>query len=63
MHRRACMAFARAHPEPHKLVAQQRAVVFGVLAQALLRKLLKLANLLKKVINTHFAPLIFATSI
>jgi hypothetical protein len=42
------------------LVAQQRAVVLGLLAQALHRKLLKLASLLKKVIDTHFAAVVGA---
>lgn len=56
MHRRAGMALAGAHPELHKLPAQQRAVVFGMLAQALPCKFLKLATLLSKMINTHRAP-------
>jgi uncharacterized protein (DUF697 family) len=56
MHHRARVALAWAHPELHKLVAQQRAGVLGMLAQALLRKLLKLATLVGKVIDTHFAP-------
>jgi hypothetical protein len=38
------------------LVAQQRAIVLGVLAQARLRKLLNLSSLQSKVINTHFYP-------
>jgi hypothetical protein len=50
------MARARAHPEFYELVAQQRAVVLGLLAQALLRKLLELPSLLGKVIDTQFAP-------
>jgi hypothetical protein len=58
MHHRACVALARAHPELYKLVALQRAVVLGVLEQALLRKLLELASLLKKVIDTHFAAVL-----
>jgi hypothetical protein len=53
MHERACVALARAHPEPRKLVAQQRAVVLGMLSQAVHGKLLKLAGLLKKVIEAH----------
>jgi hypothetical protein len=56
MHRRACVALARAHSELHKLVAQQRAVVLGMVAQTLARKFLELASLLSKVIDTHFAP-------
>jgi hypothetical protein len=35
------------------LVAQQRAVVLGLLSQALHGKLLKLAGLVKKVIDAH----------
>jgi hypothetical protein len=58
MHHRARVALARAHPELNKLVAQQRAVVLGMLAQVFLRKLLKLATLLKKVIDTHVAPVL-----
>jgi hypothetical protein len=58
MHLRTCVALARAHPEIHKLVAQQRACVLGMLAQVLLRKLLKLAGLLKKMIDTHFDPVL-----
>jgi hypothetical protein len=54
------VALARAHPEFQKLVAQQRAVVLGVLTQPRLRKLLKLSSLLSKVINTHFLPLYLA---
>jgi len=53
MHPRACVALARAYPEPRKLVAQQRTVVLGLLSQALHGKLLKLAGLLKKVIDAH----------
>jgi hypothetical protein len=53
MHQRTGVALARAHPEPRKLVAQQRAIVLGVLSQALHGKLLKLAGLLKKVIDAH----------
>ena len=53
MHQRAGVALARAHPEPRKLVAQQRAIVLSVLSQALHGKLLKLAGLLKKVIDAH----------
>jgi hypothetical protein len=56
MHQRACVALARAHAEIHKLVTQQRAGVLGMLAQVLLRKLLKLAGLLKKMVDTHFIP-------
>jgi hypothetical protein len=40
MDNRACVAPARAHPELHKLEVQQRAIILGVLAQALHRKLL-----------------------
>jgi hypothetical protein len=58
MHLRTCVALARAHAEICKLVAQQRAGILGMLAQVLLRKLLKLAGLLKKMINTHFAPVL-----
>jgi hypothetical protein len=57
------VALARAYPKFRKLVAQQRAVVLGVLAQPRLRKLLKLSSLLSKVINTHFFTPVFGTSI
>ena len=53
MHERAGVARARAHPEPRKLVAQQRAVVLGLLSQAVHGELLELAGLLKKVIDAH----------
>jgi hypothetical protein len=60
MHQRAGVAPARAHPELHELVAQQRAVVLGMLAQALLRKLLELPSLLGEVIDTQFAPVFYS---
>jgi hypothetical protein len=54
MHQPACVTLARAHSEPYKLEAQQRAVVLSMLAQALHRKLLQHASLLSKVIDAHF---------
>jgi hypothetical protein len=52
------MTLARAHAEIHKLVAQQGACVLGMLAQVRLRKLLELAGLLKKMIDTHLDPVL-----
>jgi hypothetical protein len=56
MHHRACVALAWAHSELHELVAQQRAVVLGMLAKTLLRKLLELAGLLGEVIDIQIPP-------
>jgi hypothetical protein len=46
MDHRARVAFAWAHAKLHKLVAQHRTVVLGVLTQTLFRKLFEPANLL-----------------
>jgi len=47
MDHRARVAFARTHAKLHKLVAQHRTVVLGVLTQTLFRKLLEPPDLLQ----------------
>jgi hypothetical protein len=57
MDHRARVALAWAHAKLHKLVAQRRTVVLGVLTQALFRKLFELANLLCEAIDAQIAPI------
>lgn len=61
VYRRPGMALAWTYPELHQLLAQQRAVVFGMLAQPFLHQFLQHANLLSKVINAHLEPLVHDT--
>ena len=57
MDHRARVTLAWAHAKFHKLGAQRRTVVLGVLTQALFRKLFELANLLCEVIDAQIAPI------
>jgi hypothetical protein len=56
MHPGACVALARAHTELNELVAQQCALVLGVMAKPLLRKIFEPAPLVCEVVDTHFVP-------